>query len=155
MLPDEMSDLLDQEETARESAAALLQLLRGAALLAAVGLEIGALVQHNHLAAAEQAGIEHAEAAQAEAARQAAQQAGQRRGRREAMQVAEAPAQAPPLLQRRSIGGYALERGGTWGVLLALLCTALLSWLQKPRSVCLSGLHDGNGGSCTFACLQC
>lgn len=131
-LPDDMDVLQKQHGSARESAVALLRLLQGASLLAAVGLEVGSLLRHGRLASAGRAAAQQAQAAQEEAARQATHQSGRRWGRKAAVQVAEA---APParLQQHQGIGSYVLERGSTWGVLLALLCGALLSWLRRPR----------------------
>lgn len=128
-------DLLQHQgqDAARESVAALLQLLRAASLLAAFALEMGSLLQHGQLVAAERAAAQQADAAQEAAAKHAAQHNNRWHGQQPAQQVAEVAAPAPQ--QHHSAASYTLQRGSTWGLLLALFCGALLSWLQRPRFV--------------------
>jgi hypothetical protein len=134
----ELSDDLDLlqhqgQDVARESVAALLQLLRAASLLAAFALEMRSLLRHSQLVAAERAAVQQANAAQEAAANHAAQHTSRWRGQQPAQQVAEVAAPMPQ--QPPDTASYALHRGSTWGLLLALLCGALLSWLRRPRFV--------------------
>lgn len=104
--------------------------LQGASLLAAVGHEIASMLRHTRHAAADAA--DAAEQQIAHAAQRAEQQSGRRWARHESVQQVDA---APPLPSRQQgLGSYALERAGLWGVMLALLCGLLLSWLRRPRS---------------------
>ena len=134
----ELSDDLDLlqhqgQDAARESVAAILQLLCAASLLAAVALEMHSLLRHSRVIAAEQAAVPQAHAAQEAAAQHAAQHSSRWPGRQRAQQVAEAALPAPH--QHVNTTSYAMERGSTWGLLLALLCGGLLSWLRRPRCV--------------------
>lgn len=134
----ELSDDLDLlqhqgQDAARESIAAILQLLRTASLLVALGLEMYSLLRHSRLVAAERAAAQQAYAVQEAAAQHAAQHSSQWPGRQSAQQVAEAAMPAPQ--QHVNATSYALDRGSTWGLLLALLCGGLLSWLRRPRRV--------------------